>query len=267
MENELITVDSLPVIRYHLEQLSLEVKAKTEKINDLVVTEDTYKETRKLRADLNKEFKELEAQRIAVKNAIMEKYNEFEKVYYECVKSVYNKADSELKEKINNVEDKLRGEKEAELREFARQQFNSKDIENIVTFENIGLNITISGSMKSFKEKIVEFADKVEADVNLIEEEEYRDEILLEYKDTLDFTQAKTKVIERKKELEKIQLQQEFKEDKKALEQTVIDQVDEITAPVEIDEELYTVSFRITGSKENIRKIRDFIIELGLEYE
>lgn len=267
MENELITIETLPVIRVHLEQLAVEIKEKVSKIEGLVVNEDTVKETKKLRAELNKEFKELESQRFAVKHAIMEKYDEFEKIYNECVKDIYGKADNDLKEKINSVEDKLKLEKENTLREFAEQHFKDKDIENIVKFEDIGLNITLSASMKSLKDKVLEFVDKVDNDLKLIQEEEYGNEILLEYKNTLDFTKAKTRVVERKKELEKLELQQEFKEDKKALEQTVIDQVDEITAPLEIDEELYTVSFRVTGSKDKIRKIRDFIIELGLEYE
>lgn len=267
MENELITIETLPVIRVHLEQLAVEIKEKVSKIEGLVVNEDTVKETKKLRAELDKEFKELESQRFAVKHAIMEKYDEFEKIYNECVKDIYGKADSDLKEKINSVEDKLKLEKEEVLREFAKQHFEDRDIENIVKFEDIGLNITLSASMKSLKDKVLEFVDKVDNDLKLIQEEEYGNEILLEYKNTLDFTKAKTRVVERKKELEKLELQQEFKEDKKALEQTVIDQVDEITAPVEIDEELYTVSFRVTGSKDKIRKIRDFIIEMGLEYE
>ena len=267
MENDLIKIVSLPVIKVHLEQLAVEIKEKVSKIDGLVVNEDTVKETKKLRAELNKEFKELEMQRYAVKHEIMRKYDEFEAIYNECVKDIYNKADSELKEKIFSVEDKLRLEKENTLREFAEQHFKDRDIENIVKFEDIGLKVTLSASMKSFKDKILEFVDRVENDLNLIKEEEYSNEILLEYKNTLDYVKAKTIVTERKKELERLELQEELKEDKKALEEKVIEEVDEIITPVEVDEELITVSFRVTGSKDKIRKIRDFIIEMGLEYE
>ena len=60
--NDLITIETLPVIKYHLEQLSIEIKEKVDRVNSLIVNEDTVKEVKQVRADLNKEFNELELQ-------------------------------------------------------------------------------------------------------------------------------------------------------------------------------------------------------------
>lgn len=269
MNSELITLEQLPVIKYKLEQLSVEIKEKVDRANSLVVNEDTVKDVKTVRAELNKEFNELETQRKQVKSAIMAKYDEFEEIYKEKVSNLYKKADAELKEKIDNVENQLKQEKEDELREFAKQYIDANDLQNIVTFDDIGLNITLSASMKSLKETILTFIKMVCTDLKLIELEEYKDEILLEYKNNFDFSKSKLDVITKHKQLEEIQKQQEIKKEQEKEEEKVVEKVEEIITPKEIieDDEMLTVTFTITDTKENIIKVREFMKEEGINYE
>ena len=127
MNNELIVLEQLPIIRATLENLSVEIKEKVDRANSLIVNEDTVKEVKQVRADLNKEFNELESQRKAVKQAIMAKYDEFEEIYKENVSNLYKNADSQLKEKIDNVENQLKQDKIDELEMFANQ-YLPKDV-------------------------------------------------------------------------------------------------------------------------------------------
>lgn len=269
MNNNLIILEQLPVIKYHLEQLSIEIKEKVDRANSLYVGEETVKDVKKVRADLNKEFNELETQRKAVKQAIMSKYDEFEEIYKKNVSDLYKQADSTLKEKIDNVENQLKLEKENELREFAEQHIISNNIQDIVKFEDIGLNITLSASIKSLKEQVLEFINKVVGELKLIDMEEYRDEILYEYNQTLNFVDSKTKVVERHKQLEELKKQQEEKLEQEKQEGKVVEKIEEVVAPKEIieDSEVIKVSFTLTGTKEQIKKVKDLIMELGIEYE
>jgi len=271
-ENQIIILEQLPIIVEKLDNVSKEVKEKVAKATSLVVTEDSVKEVKQVRANLTKEFNELETQRKNIKNAIMEKYNAFEEVYRKKISDLYKEADAQLKAKIDNVENQLKLEKEVELREFVQQHCDSRNIH--IDFKSIGLNITLSASMKSLKEQALAFIEKVESDLKLIELEEYKDEILLEYNKTFDFTMAKLDVIARHKQLEEIKKQQELKEQQEKEEQQVVEKVDEvvedyITIPKEIldEEDLITVTFTITDTKENIIKVREFMKENNIKYE
>lgn len=269
MNNELITLEQLPIIKYHLEQLSVEIKDKVARATSLVVNDDTVKDVKAVRAELNKEFTELETQRKQVKQAIMSKYDEFEEIYKENVSNLYKNADAELKEKIDNVENQLKLEKQEEIEMFANQHFEINNIEQIVNFDDIGLNITLSASMKSLKEQVIAFCEKIVNDLKLIELEEYKDEILIEYKQNKDFSKSKLDVIARHKQLEELKKQQEIREEEKQQEEQIIEKVEEITAPKEIieEDELLTATFTITTTKENIIKVREFLKKEGISYE
>ena len=271
--NELIVLEQLPIIKATLENLSIEIKEKVDRVNSLVVNEETVKEVKQVRANLTKEFNELESQRKQVKQAIMQKYDEFEEIYKENVSNLYKQADADLKEKIDNVENQLKEEKKEELELFAKEYFDVNNIENIVCFDDIGLNITLSSSMKSLKEQIISFCEKIVNDLKLIELEEYKDEILVEYKKNLDFSKSKLEVITRHKMLEDLRkeadkiIQEELEEQK--MVEKVEEVVEELSTPKEIieDEDVITCSFTVTGTKEQIKQIKNLIIELGVEYK
>ena len=270
MKSELIVVEQLPVIKARLEQISTEIKEKVDRANALVVNEDTVKEVKQVRASLTKEFNELETQRKQVKSAIMAKYDEFEEIYKENVSNLYKSADAELKEKIDNVENQLKQEKEDELREFVEQHCEANKVH--INFDEIGLNITLSASMKSLKEQAKSFIERIASDLKIIELEEYKSEILLEYnKNGYDFTKAKLDVITRHKQLEEIEEQQEEKEELQKQEEEVIEKVKEITIPVEVEEdveeEFLTCTFTVKATKTQLKKLKAYLESEGIIYE
>lgn len=268
MNNELIVLEQLPVIRAKLENISKDIKEKVDRATSLIVNEETVKEVKQVRANLTKEFNELEEQRKKVKNAIMQKYDEFNDIYVANVSNLYKNADAELKEKIDNVENQLKKEKEDELREFAQNWFVSKGIESFVKFEDIGLKINVTSTMKSLKEQIIAFCEKVFNDIQLIDMENYKEEILLEYQKTLDFANSKMLVVERHKKLEEKQKQQELKQEQEKQEEKVVEKVEEITIPKEVieEDELLKVTFTIETTKQNIIELKKWLNERGIKY-
>lgn len=266
--NELVIVEQLPIIKQKLQIISDEVDKEIEYALSLEVNDESVKEVKNARARLNKIKTEMEERRKQVKNAVLNPYNEFETIYNELVKDKLSSADLQLKEKIDNVENQLKQEKENELREFANQYIIANNIENVLSFDDIPLNITLSASMKSLKEEIKRFVEEISNDIELINLEEYSDEILLEYKKSFDFTKSKLNVIERHKQLEEIQKQQKEVQLQIDEENKIVEKVEEITIPKEVieDDEILTVTFTITDTKENIIKVREFMKEEGINY-
>lgn len=274
-ENQIIILEQLPIIVERLDSVSKEVKEKVERAKSLVVTEESVKEVKQVRANLTKEFNELETQRKNIKNAIMEKYNAFEDAYKSKISNLYKEADAELKGKIDSVENQLKLEKEVELREFANQHIEANNLQNIIEFKDIGLNITLSASMKSLKDQILDFVTRVSNDLECISSDEDKVELLYTYQNNgFDYANAVLTVRKKKEELKRLEELQKQKQEIVEQEQQVVENVEEvvedyITIPKELleDEDLITVSFEVTGTKEQIKKIKDLIIELGVEYK
>lgn len=266
--NELIKLEQLPVITQQLDTISKEIEKRVTNALELECNEDAIKEVKQVRADFNKEFKMLEDKRKQVKSAIMEKYDMFEEIYKEKISNIYKNADEELKQKIDNVENDLKQEKRNELEKFVEEHCKANNIH--IDFDKIGLNITLSASMKSLKEQAKEFIEKVANDLKLIELEEYSSEILYEYNQCMDYVVAKTRVLERHKQVEELKKQQEQQQNIEQQEQQIVEKVEEaieITAPVEVEEELQTYQFEVKATKEQIKKIIELMKELGVEYK
>ena len=269
--NEIIVVEQLPKITQQLQIISDEVDKEIEYALSLEVNDDTVKEVKQVRAKLNKINSTLEEKRKYVKKAILTPYEQFLDVYDNLVKNKLNEADNTLKMRINTIEEEQKKLKEDELREFANQHIEANNLQDIITFEDINLNITLSVSIKSLKEQALDFINKVANDVKLISLEEYSDEILLEYKKCRgNYAQCKLNVIERHKQLEELKTRQLTQEEIDKANKIVEKKVEEvITPPKEVieNDEVITVTFTITDTKEKILKLRDFLKENDIKYE
>lgn len=286
MSNEIIVVKQLPIIEEQLAEIKAAVTAKVDLAMSLVCTDETYKDIKKTRADLNAEFKAWEDKRKEVKAAVMSPYEKFEEIYKDCISDAYKKADKDLKGKIDSVEGELKAKKEQEVKEYFDEYLASKGIE-FVTYENAGINVTLSASMKSLKESAKAFIDRICDDLNLIDTQENKAEILVEYKRTLNVSQAITTVTARMKAIEEEKARQEeaaarFAEmEQKAAEpvQEVIltpptmEEVQEevLTPPtMEIEEEPeeeYSMTFTVTATLPKLKELKEFLNKGGYKYE
>lgn len=269
----MIAVKQLPIIVEQLQQVKEEVAAKVDFALRLVCTEDTVKDVKKVRSELNKEFAEYEASRKAVKKAILTPYEQFEVVYKDCVSDTYKKADTELKHKIDSVENELKAQKAAEVKAYFDEYLQSKGID-FVTFESAHINVTLSASMKSLKEQAKSFIDKIADDLALIDTQEHKDEILYEYKQSLNVSNAITMVTYRYKAIEEAKAREE---ERKAREQAAAEAaakveavapptVEPIAPPVE-EEKTYTLKFTVRGTMPQLKALKEFLNNGGYDYE
>ena len=275
---ELIIVKQLPQIEEHLKELSIEVDKKVESAKSLVCTDENVKAIKQVRADLNKEFKEVEQQRKIVKEQILAPYMKFEDIYKTYILEKYKSADIELKSKIESVENELKTKKQQEVREYFEEYKNANDID-FVTYEQIGINVTLSASMKSLKEQAKQFIDKVVDDLKLIETQEHKAEILVEYKQTLNVSKAITTVTNRFKAIEEEKKRQEQKvvhiemNEAHEITQKSYEQLENVfNKPLEQPraenvEEILTLRFTVKGTRTKLRELKQFLENGGYDYE
>jgi uncharacterized protein YecT (DUF1311 family) len=276
MSNEIIVVKQLPVIVEQLAQVKETVIQRVQTATSLVCTDETVKEVKKARAELNNEFKSWEEKRKEVKTAVMTPYEQFEAVYKDCVSDTYKKADAELKAKIEGVEKELKQKKADEVKEYFNEYRESAGID-FVTFEQANIYVTISASMKSLKEQAKAFIDRIDDDLALIDTQEHKAEILVEYKKTLNASAAVTGVNARFKAIEDEKRRIKEAEERRAAEEQHIAEITsalpepepEIIPPVEEQpqEPEYTLRFKVTATKAKLRELKAFLDNGGYKYE
>lgn len=198
MNNELITIKQLPIIEEHLHGIKSMIEDKVQSVLALGCTDSTVSAIRTLRADLKKDFTELENRRKLVKAKILEPYAAFEAVYKACVTEVFLPADAELKRRIDEVDTAIKEEKRQKLEAYFNEYASSKCID-FLTLDRSGIKINKSTSDKSLREQAQAFIDKVSDDLELIRTQEHSTEILVEYKKTLNVSVAIMAVTERYK--------------------------------------------------------------------
>lgn len=271
-KQELIIVKQLPIIEERLKGLSIEIDEKVKYAKSLVVSDETVKDVKKVRAELSKEFKELENKRKMVKEKVLTPYQAFEEVYKTCVSDKYKQADADLKNKIDEVETEQKRLKEEEILSYFNEYALSNNVEWLKNYYQMAnINITLSASIKSLREQAKTFIDKVIDDLKLIDTQEHKAKILVEYKKTLNVSNAITTVTDRiKKEEEEIQKLEELAK-RKEVEATVVEKVEEVAtieAPTEEKQEkIYNMTFKVYGTMEQLKEIKNYMEKVGLRYE
>ena len=275
--NEIVKIEQMPKVFSQLEKIGEIIKKKTSDLDKLECTEANKQEVKSRRTEINNTLALLEAKKKEIKNKLLEPYNVFEAKYNEECKEKLQNASSILTEKINSIEIQQKLEKEQELREFADEYFNHYMIKDVVKFEDIGLNITLSASIKSLKEQTKAFCERISNDLKLIDLEEYKDEIVIEYLKNLDFAKSKMLVIERHRQLEEIKKREEELKAQQEQEQEIVEKVEEVVEeikpPVEIIdveaqevEEVFTATFTVKTTKAKLKALKNFMESEEIEY-
>ena len=274
---DLIIVKQLPQIEEHLKERSEEIEEKVKNAKSLVCTEENVKTIKEVRAELNKEFKEVETQRKMVKEQILAPYTKFEEIYKTYISDKYKSADNDLKTKIDSTESELKNKKEQEIKDYFEEYRTSNNID-FITYGQARINVTLSASMKNLKEQVKQFIDKIVDDLKIIETQEHKTEILVEYKQTLNVSQAITSVTNRFKAIEEEKKRQEQKvvhiemNENHEITQKSYEQLENVfnkplEQPKEENEEILTLKFTVKGTRTRLRELKQFLESGGYDYE
>lgn len=224
-----ITIVQLPKVNERIEQLYAIVEQRTSEAMTLECTEENKKYIKGLRSEFNKEKAQLIKQYKEAFDKITAPLNQTQEKFNRCIEC-YKKADADFKKKIAVIEDDQKEDKRLKVIEYFDEYVQAKDID-FLTFEDLGINVTMSSSVTSLKKQIAAFLERVVADLKMISTQEDEDEILVEYKKSLDASNAITTVKERKKHIEEEKARKEKEAERraraKAAEQAVVKAVEE----------------------------------------
>lgn len=281
IENAII-LKQLPIIEERVRELGERVAERVARSVSLVCTEDTYKDIKRERAELNKEFEALEAQRKAVKSAILAPYSKFEETYKECVAEPYKTADKQLKGKIAEVEDGLKQAKEQEVKKYFLEYRSSKGLD-FPDFAAAGIKVNMTDSVKKLKVQAKGTIDCIADDMMAIRGMDHADEILVEYKQDFVLASAIARVTARHKAIEEEKVAEAERLEKEAARQRTAEAVQQVKqeemkaaspaveAPVTIETptpaKRYRTGFYVYGTLEGLKKLKAFLTEGGYEYE
>ena len=272
--DEIIVIEQLPQLFYKLEKVGEYLDEELSSIKDIVVSEESKQEVKKVRTNINNILKQFEDKRKEVKAKCLEEYNLFEEKYEQEVKGKLTKASDELGNKIKDIEEKQVEEKSFKVFTFIREHIKANHLENVITEVDVreyaGLKLNLSTSEKSLKDNALAFIERVANEVKLIEMEETPSNLLYEYKQNgFDLTKAKLTLIERQKQIEELAKQREEVQEVIKEEVKVEEVVETITAPKEVieEDEMLECQFKVKGTLEQIKAIKNFLNELGVSYE
>lgn len=287
MTNELIVVRQLPIIEDQLRTIHDTVQARVEDVLAMECTEETYKEVKKARSELNAQYRALEERRKEVKAQVEAPYKKFEAVYKACAGDLFSAADKQLAAKIAAVENGLKQKKAEQVYAYFDEYRESLGIPaDMVAF---GITVTMSASLRSLKAQAKDYLDRVRGDLDMIATQEYKDEILVEYRKHLNASQAITAVVNRHAAIERerrmreemsaaVERKQEaaeiVREAVEAEQQpdpasepvimppVVVERTDDAEPPKQ-----YSTAFRVTGTIEQLKALKKFLVDGGFTYE
>ena len=293
MNENIITVQQLPVIVYErLESVGQEIDKRIAALDldKQLVTEDTKKAVKDTRAMLNKELKDFEEQRKRIKEQVIAPYEAFEKAYNSFIKVKYETADGILKVKIDEFDRRLKADKEARIRAYFTELCQANNID-FLPFERLGLKIGLSDSDKSLKDIVNTNIDNVVKSLEFIEiltdPDEYKAEILADYKQTLDvmiaINNAKYRKQQREAELARIEAQKAAAEQARLVAEAKAKEVAPLQAPQEVKSEerivkneavpapkeivpdLIVTNFTVQGTMEQLRALKAYILSNNIK--
>ena len=273
---KVVRIEQLPKIFYQLEEIGKEIDTQLAGIEELECTEENKSLVKNKRTEINNLNTAMETKRREIKKEILKDYEIFNEKYEQEVKNKLVNASSILTEKINDIENKQKEIGKENLVRYFNEYRDFLHLNDIVEFDNLNLNITLTNLGKNlegtkYKEEIKSKLDSIASDISLINLEEYKEEIMLEYKNTLDFAKAKLTVVNRHQEIDRIKEQQEKIQEQVEQEQKIEEKVDEIIAPIEIEneekEEIIESTFTVKGTLKQLKALKEFLEKEGMIYE
>lgn len=284
---EAMSIVQLPIIEERFEILRQQIQNGIAEALALECTEETVKEVKKARAALNKQFQQnYENARKEIKTKVLAPYNYFEDLYKKNVSDQFKEADQKLAEKIGQVEGALKEQKREKIVEFFDEYKASIGLSNEpFSWEDVGVSVTLSCTLKSLKESVRQFLDNVKTDIACISSHEYADEIMVEYRKSHSLSEAICAVTQRHEEIEAERERSERSKQEEEAQRLHDAEIDEVLreerkesdpvfhAPavekeeVEDDPVEYEVTFRVRGTLEEIIRLKNYLVDNDLTWD
>ena len=199
MDDVMIRDEQTPDVQYQVAKVTFdsfsEYKEKclliAEHIRNTEVTEDNLPEVKKELAAARKITDELNSRKVQIKKIILADYTVFEGEVKE-LKGIIDSAESELRVKVNDLEDKARDQKKADIKAIFDKRIGQYQIGTLIPdafdrwwHEDLANK---SKSMKAVEADMVDWLEGTEKDITTLKGMDK--EILVEYLDIMDLAAA-----------------------------------------------------------------------------
>ena len=267
---EILSIVNLPQTEQALKEISERCKDRLKLAEQMACTEETKQAAKKLRAELNKEFSEYEAERKERTAEYEKPLKMFKDIYNQYIAEPFRNADVALKVKINDVETAQKEEKTLEVKEYANELKQAYSLDWLET-ERIMPNVTLSASVKSLKAAVKERLDKIKSDIDCIGVIDDSGEMFAEYMKCLNLAQAKLTVVERQHAIEAAEKAKAAYSQNEEVNKQAEEKVDMLAPPVieeeKPEEKKHTMTFTVTGTIQQLKAVKAFLIDNNIDFK
>lgn len=256
-----------PVIAENIASVVAYVGQAVEVLEALPRDKDGCASAKAMRAELRRKFEEMEQQRKAVKQAVMEPYNAAEKKYRTLVADPMKAADEKFKAWIDSYQNEVKQACQAELEDYFNELCAALHID-FVTFADTGIKVDMATANlqdpRKARNTIHDFLNRIEDDLRTIAGMENAAEVLAEYKLCKSLSAAIAAVNEREKRRTSAEqlLQQHRPPEEEAKPMPVL------AAPVtEKPEPVCKCTFTVKATKTQLKRLKEFMNTEGISYE
>lgn len=267
-----------PIITERLAELKASWMEKAEAAAALECTEETIQTVKKERAEMRKEFDEIEAQRKAALAPIRAKIDAFSAVYKDCVTDSFNKADAEYKRKILDVENDMKQRCEIRLREYFAELCQVHGVD-FISYEQSGVKVDMTSAKqktpRKLMDKLSEFVAGVACNVDAISKMDDAAEIMVEYQKTLNMALAVSTVQERKRRVEeeaRRKAEWEAAEQRRKETEAKVEAAAPVMEPPKVVESpkadpVLKCTFTVYATREKLIALKNYLKQEDIRYE
>jgi len=254
---ELIVIKQLPVIENQLRGVKADWETVLKETRSLPCSPKTVGTVKDIRAGMRKKFFALDDRRKEIKRLASAPIDQFEATFKECITEIFNKADQELKEKVDTVEDGLRDEKRVKIEAHYLERLESFGID-FPAFAQSGIKVGLSDTEASLIKQVDAFTERIACEVEMIKGLPLADEVLVEYKESLNAPRAITAVNARHKAMEEVREKMDITPAASAFVPPPPPEVPHIVVQTKADDEK-TVMIQVTGNQRQIDNLLKFL--------
>ena len=274
-ENISIEIKTLGEITSNMARSKEQAKQLLNYYSNVIYTEDTMKAAKEEKSKINKAISAISQKRKDTISEFNKPIKEFEILAKETesiLKDTYNAINTQ----VISYENKQKQQKEQEIIDYFNEYKAFMGID-FISFDDAKINVTLTASVKSLKEKVKEFIERINRDLELIDTEPNKEEVLVEYKQNLDITKSiatvrnRQKLIEIEKEVQERQ-KREAGEMQEHLSNFVKEQNEEqkIELPVEEnitkdENEILNKKYVLRGKRSDLKELLRYAENLNIE--
>lgn len=216
---------------------------------------------KKILADSRKDWKSINDEKIAFKKAVLEPFDKVDEVLKEY-KEEFDKRLNLGADNSEKYETSKKKEKEDSVRSYFEELKTLHGLD-FLTFDKLGLNVTLSVTEKKLREETLDFVNRVLSDLTLIDTQIHKERIKVRYITIMDVSEAIKTVTEEVKHEEKL-LHTKLEAEQDTEVNTKIEKP--LSKPI-IKEETMKVQFTVTATRTQIVKLKEIMETEGIVYE